>query len=75
VALDHRDLRKLVWGVLLVAMGLLLCFSTPYAVRMSPDSGFLNFSRYFIAIFLIVAGAQRLYKLYYPKDREPPRDG
>jgi hypothetical protein len=75
MALDQRDLTKLIWGVLLVAMGLLLCLTTPYALRMSPESGFLNFSRYFIAVFLIVAGAQRLYRLYSPKDREPPGDG
>ncbi len=72
MAFQQHDLTQVLWGVLLVAMGLLLCITTPYALRASPDAAFLNFARYFIALVLIVAGAQRLYRLYSPKDKEPP---
>jgi hypothetical protein len=74
MAFDQRDMAQLVWGILLIAMGLLLCVTTPYALRASPDSAFLNFARYFIALILIVAGAKRLHKLYSRKDKEPPTD-
>jgi uncharacterized membrane protein HdeD (DUF308 family) len=74
MAFDQRHMGKLIWGVLLIAMGLLLCVKTPPALRAYPDSAFLNFARYFIALMLIVAGAKRLHKLYSLKDKEPPTD-
>jgi hypothetical protein len=53
-------------------MGVLLCVTTPYALRVSTDSAFLSFARYFIAVLLIVAGAKKLYGFYFAKDKEPP---
>lgn len=71
---DQRNMTQVIWGVLLIAMGLLLCVKEPYAVRLT-DSAFLSFARYFIAILLIVAGAKKLYGIYFAKDEEPPSDG
>ncbi|MCK4485672.1 MAG: hypothetical protein KAU38_02805 [Desulfobacterales bacterium] len=61
---DQRNLTQTIWGVLLIAMGVLLCIKTPYAFRLSP-SGFLTFARYFVGVFLIVGGAKKLYRLYF----------
>ena len=72
MAFDRRDLPKLIWPVLLIAMGVLLSITTPYAIRESPDSAFLNFARYFIALMLIVGGAKRIHKLYLSKQKKPP---
>lgn len=55
---------QLVWAVLLTAMGILLLFKTPYAIRAGNDSGFLNFARYFIGAFLIVGGIRKFFALY-----------
>ena len=71
MASDERNQTQVIWGILLIGMGVLLCVTTPYALKMSPDSAFLNFSRYFIAFFLIVAGAKKLYGFYVTKDKEP----
>jgi hypothetical protein len=71
---DRRDLSKLVWPLLLIAMGVLLCVTTPYAIRESPDSPFLNFARYFIALMLIVGGVKRLYQFYLSRQKEPPSE-
>jgi hypothetical protein len=51
-------------------MGVLLCVKTPYALRQAPESGFLNFARYFVAVFLIAGGVRKLYTLYFPKPNE-----
>lgn len=75
MAFDKRNLTQVIWGVLLIGMGVLLCVKEPYALRLSPGFTFLSFSRYFIAVFLIVAGAKKLYTLYFVKDKEPPSDG
>ena len=75
MALDRRNLPQTIWGAALIAMGVLLCVSEPYAIRSSLGSTFLNFSRYFIAVFLIAGGAKKLYKLYFLGDKEPPADG
>jgi len=73
MASDQRNLtQQVIWGILLIAMGVLLCVTTPYALRTSADSAFLNFARYFIAVLLIVAGAKKLYGFYFAKDKEPP---
>ena len=72
MASDQRNLTQVIWGVLLIAMGVLLCVTTPYALRVSTDSAFLSFARYFIAVLLIVAGAKKLYGFYFAKDKEPP---
>ena len=72
MAFDRRNLTQIIWGVLLIAMGVLLCVTEPYALRSSPKSGFLTFARYFIALFLIVGGAKKLYRLYFSKDKESP---
>jgi hypothetical protein len=69
---DQGNYGQVIWGAVLVTMGLLLCISEPYALRESPDSAFLTFTRYFIALFLIVAGGKKLYKVYLLKDKEPP---
>ncbi len=70
MASDQRNLTQVLWGILLVAMGVLLCVKEPAAVRLSPGFSFLNFSRYFIAFFLIVGGAKKLLGLYFVKDEE-----
>jgi len=75
MASDQRNLTQVIWGVLFVAMGVLLCVTTPYALRVSADSAFLNFARYFIAVLLIVAGAKKLYGFYSAKDKEPLSGG
>lgn len=71
MAFDHRRLGQIIWAVLLIAMGVALCVTKPYVLRASPESTFLNFARYFIAVFLIAGGARKLYKLYFSKDKEP----
>jgi hypothetical protein len=53
-------------------MGVGLCFKTPYAVRESPDSGFLNFSRYLIGVLLAVGGVKKFYNLHFGKHKEIP---
>ena len=63
-----------VWAVLLVVMGLLLCIKTPYAVRISRGAPFLNFARYFIALFLVIGGVRKLYILYTLKGEKSPPD-
>ena len=75
MAIKQRSPGQLIWGILLVAMGVLLCVKKPYALQISPESAFLSFARYFIAALLIVAGAKKLYGLYSAKDEEPPSDG
>ncbi len=75
MAFDQHNLKQVIWGLLLIGMGVLLCVKEPYALRLSPGFTFLSFSRYFIAVFLIVAGAKKLYTLYFVKDKEPPSDG
>jgi hypothetical protein len=75
MAFHQRNIAQIIWGVLLIAMGVVLCVKKPYALRLSPESTFLNFARYFIAVFLIVGGAKKLYRLYFLKDKEPPTDG
>lgn len=65
MAFDRRNLTQTIWGVLLIVMGVLLCVKTPYALRLLPESGFLTFARYFVALFLIVGGAKKLYRLYF----------
>jgi len=72
MAFDQRNLTQIIWAVLLITMGVLLCVKEPYALRVSPGSAFLSFARYFIAVFLIVGGAKKLYKSYFLKDKEPP---
>ncbi len=72
MAFDRRNLKQIIWGVLLIAMGVLLCVKEPYALRVSPGFTFLSFARYFIAVFLIIGGAKKLYRLYFFKDKEPP---
>jgi len=72
MAFDQRNLRQTIWGVLLIAMGVVLCVKEPYALRVSPESTFLSFTRYFIAAFLIIGGAKKLYGVYFSKDKEPP---
>ena len=74
-AFSQRDLTQVIWGVLLIAMGVLLCVKEPYAVRLSPGFTFLSFSRYFIAVLLIAAGGKKLYRLYFAKDKEPSSEG
>jgi drug/metabolite transporter (DMT)-like permease len=75
MAFHQRDVAQIIWGVLLIAMGVLLCVTKPYAIRLLPESTFLSFTRYFIAVFLIAGGAKKLYRLYFFKDKESPRDG
>ncbi|NVM20515.1 MAG: hypothetical protein HWN68_01895 [Desulfobacterales bacterium] len=70
---QHKQFQT-VWAVLLLAMGVFLCVKTPYALRAASDSAFLNFARYFIAVFLIVGGARKLYGLYFSKEKESPPD-
>jgi len=70
----ERSVAKIAWAVLLIAMGILLCVKEPYAIRQSPNLGFLSLARYFIAAFLIYAGGLRLHRLYFRKDKESPPD-
>jgi len=72
MSFGQRNLRQTIWGVLLMAMGVLLCVKEPHALRVLPKSTFLSFTRYFIAIFLIIGGAKKLYGVYFSKDKEPP---
>ena len=66
---------KVIWAVLLIAMGVLLFVQEPHVIRKFPDAKFLTFARYFIAVMLIYAGGLRLRRLYFPKDKEiPPSD-
>lgn len=68
---QHKTLQN-IWAVLLIAMGLLLCLKTPYAIRQGDGTGFLNFARYFIGVFLIVGGARKFYALYLAGSKEHP---
>jgi hypothetical protein len=70
MASDQRKSVQTIWAILLTVMGVLLCVKTPYALRQAPESGFLNFARYFIAVFLIGGGLRKLYTLYFPKPEE-----
>lgn len=71
----RSNLIGTVWAVLLIAMGVVLFIKKPYAVEQTPQSPFLNISRYIIALLLAVGGAKRLYKLYFAKDADaPPSD-
>ncbi len=72
MAFDQRNPKQIIWGVILIAMGVLLCVKEPYALRVSPESTFLSFTRYFIAVFLIVGGAKKLYGVYVSKEKDPP---
>jgi hypothetical protein len=74
MAFHQRDAAQIIWGVLLIAMGVILCLTKPYAIRLTPESAFLNFARYFIAVFLIAGGAKKLYRLYFFNDKESHRD-
>lgn len=74
MAFDQRKSAQTVWAVLLTAMGLLLCFKTPYALRHVPETGFLAFARYFIGVFLVVAGVRKLYGLHFAKPRASQDD-
>ncbi|OEU53713.1 MAG: hypothetical protein BA872_00425 [Desulfobacterales bacterium C00003060] len=74
MAFDQNKLAQTIWGVLLIAMGVLLCVTEPYALRLSQESTFLSFARYFIAVFLAVGGVKKLYGLYFSKDKEPHSD-
>jgi hypothetical protein len=65
MAFSKRNLAQIVWGVLLIAMGVLLCVKEPYALRLSPDSTFLKFARYFIGVFLIAGGVKKLYRFCF----------
>jgi len=75
MALDQRNLPQTIWGAALIAMGVLLFVREPYAISSSLGSNFLNFARYFIAVFLIAGGAKKLYRLYFSGDKKPPADG
>ena len=66
---DQRNLTQTIWGVLLIAMGVLLCVKEPPALRVAPESGFLTFARYFISLFLVVGGVKKLYGLYFSKKK------
>jgi hypothetical protein len=72
MASDQRNLTQLIWGLLLVAMGVLLCVKEPDAIELSPGFTFLNFCRYFIALLLIGGGAKKVYRLYFVRDEEHP---
>ncbi|RLB81147.1 MAG: hypothetical protein DRH17_10015 [Deltaproteobacteria bacterium] len=74
MAFDQRNLAQSIWGILLIAMGVLLFVKKPYALRLSPESAFLTFARYFIAVFLIGGGAKKLYGLYFCKRKAPPSE-
>ncbi len=71
MGLDRNNGVQLVWAVLLTAMGVLLLFKTPYAIRAGYDSGFLNFARYFIGAFLIVGGVRKFFALYMVNKKTP----
>ena len=68
---EQNKSTQTVWAILLMAMGLLLFIKTPYAISQFPQSHFLSFARYVIAVMLIVAGGRKLYLLYFcrPQDR------
>jgi hypothetical protein len=70
MASDQRKSVQTIWAILLTVMGVLLCVKTPPVLRQAPDSGFLNFARYFIAVFLIAGGVRKLYTLYFPKPKD-----
>jgi hypothetical protein len=70
MASDQHRSFQIVWAVALMAMGVLLCVKTPYALQASSGSTFLNFARYFIGVFLICGGARKLYGLYSSKQKE-----
>ena len=75
MAFDQNKSAQTVWAILLTAMGILLCLKTPYALRRVPDSGFLNFARYFIGILLVLGGVKKFYGLYVAKRKtSPPKD-
>lgn len=75
MAFDQRKSIQTVWAALLIGMGVLLCVKTPYAIQNASGASFLNFWRYFIAIFLIVAGVRKLYGLYlYTPGDAPPEE-
>ena len=69
MAFDQRKSTQTIWAVLLTAMGLLLCLKTPYALRQAPESGFLNFARYFIGALLAIGGGRKLYALFFAKPK------
>ncbi len=70
MAYDQHKTLQSIWAVLLTAMGLLLCFKTPYAISQGNGTGFLNFARYFIGAFLILGGARKFYSLYLAGSKE-----
>ena len=73
MAAGQYNIPQIVWGILLIAMGLLLCLREPYALR-AQDSAFLIFARYFIAALLVTAGVKKLHRFYFGKDKEPPQE-
>ena len=74
MAFDQRKLGQTVWAIALMAMGVLLCVKTPYALREAPQSWFLSFTRYFVALFLVVGGVKKLCGLYLVKPKEPSQE-
>jgi hypothetical protein len=72
MAVDQGKTVQTVWAVVLMAMGVALCFHTPYAVREASDSGFLNFSRYLIGVLLVVGGVKKFYRLHFGKQNGIP---
>ncbi len=70
MSFDQPKLGQIVWAILLIAMGMLLCVKTPYAIREAPGSWFLSFARYFIAVALIGGGLKKLYTQYFSKPEE-----
>ena len=72
MAFDQHKSVQTVWAALLIGMGVLLCIRTPYALQDTSGASFLNFARYFIAIFLIVGGVKKLYGIYFSTPGEAP---
>jgi len=74
MAFDQQKSAQTVWAILLTAMGVLLFVKTPHALRQGHESGFLNFARYFIAVFLVLGGVRKLYAVYFSKPKESSRE-
>jgi hypothetical protein len=70
MAFDRQKVAQTARAVIFLAMGVVLCIFEPHAIRENPNTGFLNFTRYLIAVLLVFGGAKRLYRIYFSKNSD-----
>ena len=62
---NPKNPKRIVWGVLLFAAGLMMFITIPARVREIQESGQyifgLRFGLYFISVILMVGGGRKLY--------------